>query len=148
MGLILPQTVKVRTHSSNYKHYREKGYEFKKCREFIEVNVLDLYPGSTAKVKVVCDICGKESEMWYGTVVECNKENKLITCGSNSCRNKKYEDTCMKKYGVKNAAQSQEVQDKIKDTNLERYGCICSLQSEEIQNKAKATWQKTMEKIL
>ena len=142
MGLILPQTVKVRTHSSNYKHYREKGYEFKKCREFIEVNVLDLYPGSTAKVKVVCDICGKESEMWYGTVVECNKENKLITCGSNSCRNKKYEDTCMKKYGVKNAAQSQEVQDKIKDTNLERYGCICSLQSEEIQNKAKATWQK------
>ena len=142
MGLILPQTVKVRTHSSNYKHYREKGYEFKKCREFIEVNVLDLYPGSTTKVKVVCDICGKESEMWYGTVVECNKENKLITCGSNSCRNKKYEDTCMKKYGVKNAAQSQEVQDKIKDTNLERYGCICSLQSEEIQNKAKATWQK------
>ena len=142
MGLILPQTVKVRTHSSNYKHYREKGYEFKKCREFIEVNVLDLYPGSTTKVKVVCDICGKESEMWYGTVVECNKENKLITCGSNSCRNKKYEDTCMKKYGVKNAAQLQEIQDKIKDTNLERYGCICSLQSEEIQNKAKATWQK------
>ena len=142
MGLILPQTVKVRTHSSNYKHYREKGYEFKKCREFIEVNVLDLYPGSTAKVKVVCDICGKESEMWYGTVVECNKENKLITCGSNFCRNKKYEDTCMKKYGVKNAAQLQEVQDKIKATNLERYGCICSLQSEEIQNKTKATWQK------
>ena len=142
MGLILPQTVKVRTHSSNYKHYREKGYEFKKCREFIEVNVLDLYPGSTAKVKVVCDICGKESEMWYGTVVECNKENKLITCTSNSCINKKREYTCMKKYGVKNAAQSQEVQDKIKDTNLERYGCICSLQSEEIQNKAKATWQK------
>ena len=64
MGLILPQTVKIRTGSSNYKHYREKGYWFKKCGDFIEVNVLDLHPGSTVKVKVVCDICGKEREMW------------------------------------------------------------------------------------
>ena len=111
-------------------------------------------------VKVVCDICGKEREMWYRTVVECNEEDKLITCGSNSCKYKKSEDTCMKKYGVKNVAQSQEIQDKIKDilkekygenivnigqvqevkekiknTNLERHGYACPLQSEEIRNK-------------
>ena len=36
MGLILPQTVKVRTSSSNCKHFREKGYEFEKCGDFIE----------------------------------------------------------------------------------------------------------------
>ena len=74
MGLILPQTIKVRTSVMTYKHYKEKGYEFKKCGDFIEVDVLDLHPGSTAKVKVICDICGKESEMWYRTVVECNKK--------------------------------------------------------------------------
>ena len=30
MGLILPQTVKVKIGSINYKYYKEKGYEFKK----------------------------------------------------------------------------------------------------------------------
>ena len=35
MGLILPQTVKVRTNSMTYKYYREKGYEFEKCRDII-----------------------------------------------------------------------------------------------------------------
>ena len=142
MGLIVPQIVKVRTGTPNYKYYREKGYTFEKCGDFIEVNVLDLYSKSTAKVKVICDICGKESEMWYRTVVKCNEKNELITCGSNSCKNKKYEDTCMKKYSVKNVAQLQEVQDKMKDTCEERYGCKYSLQSEEIRKKSQQTWQK------
>ena len=51
MGLILPQTVKIRIHSTTYKYYREKGYEFEKKGDFIEVNVLDLHPGSHEKVK-------------------------------------------------------------------------------------------------
>ena len=165
MGLIVPQIVKVRTNPSNYKHYKEKGYIFKKCGDFIEVNVLDLSKGSSQMVKVVCDICGKESEMWYSTVVKCNEKNELITCGDKICKCKKCEDTCIKKYGVKCSLQSEEVKNKIKDTNLERYGCeypsqseeiknkikdknlerygcTCSLQSEEIKKKTKKTWQE------
>ena len=46
MGLILPQTVKIRTNGNNCKHYKSKGYKFKKCGEFIEVDVLDLTKGS------------------------------------------------------------------------------------------------------
>ena len=83
MGLIVPQTVKVRIGKRICKYYREKGYEFEKCGDFVEVNVLDLHPGSTVKVKVVCDICGKEREMWYRTVVKCNEENEI---GRASCR--------------------------------------------------------------
>ena len=139
MGLILPQTVRVRTNPSNYKHYKEKGYEIEKCGDFIEVNVLDLPKRSREMVKVVCDICGKEREMWYRTVVKCNEENKLITCASNSCANKKCEDTCTKRYGVKNVAQSEEVKEKIKQTNLERYGCESAMQNEKIKNKIKET---------
>ena len=30
MGLIVPQTVKVRTNVMTCKHYRKKGYEFEK----------------------------------------------------------------------------------------------------------------------
>ena len=116
MGLIVPQTVKVRTNASNCKRYKEKGYIFKKCGDFIEVDVLDLHPGSPKKVKIICDVCGKESETSYGYIVKCNEENELITCGSNFCINKKREDTCIKKYGVKHVMQLEEVKDKIKDT--------------------------------
>ena len=142
MGLILPQTVKVRTNGSNCKHFREKGYEFKKCGDFIEVDVLDLHPGSTAKVKIICDVCGKEAETCYHNVVEYNKENKLIICGSKFCKSKKYEDTCIKKYGVKCSLQSEEVREKIENTNLERYGSKSPLGSKEIRNKSEKTWQK------
>ena len=122
MGLIVPQTVKVRTSSSNYKHYKEKGYEFEKCGDIIEVNVMDLHPGSHEMVKVVCDICGKEREMCYYRAVECNEEDKLITCGSKICELKKREDTCTKKYGVKNVFQLQETKDKIVETNRKNHG--------------------------
>ena len=169
MGLIVPQIVKVRTNSSNYKHYKEKGYIFKKCGDFIEVDVLDLPKGSGTKVKIICDICGKEAEICYGDVIKCNKENELITCGSNSCKNKKYKNTCTKKYGkgITNVFQSEEVKEKSKQTwqknygegiinpfqaesvkekskqtMLNNHGVENSMQNEEIRNKAKATCQE------
>ena len=169
MGLIVPQTVKVRTNASNCKHYKEKGYIFKKCGDFIEVNVLDLPKGSGTKVKIICDICGKEAEICYGDVIKCNKENELITCGSNSCKNKKYKNTCTKKYGkgITNVFQSEEVKEKSKQTwqknygegiinpfqaesvkekskqtMLNNHGVENSMQNEEIRNKAKATCQE------
>ena len=141
MGLILPQTVRVKTHWTTCKHYKEKGYKFEKCGEFIEVNVLDLHPGSKTMVKVVCDICGKEREMWYRRVIEYNEENKLITCGDKICRYKKVEDTCMKKYGVKNVFQTQETKDKIVETNRQNHGVDYYTQCKEYKDKAKETCQ-------
>ena len=161
MGLILPQTVKVRVSKNMCKYYRKKGYKFERSGDIIEVNVLDLPKGSATKVKIICDICGKEKEICYGDVVKNNEENKLITCASISCMNKKCENTCMKKYKVKYALQSKEIRDKgiqtlkekygeditnvfqatevkekIKNTNEERYGHACTLRNEEIQKKA------------
>ena len=129
MGLILPQTVKVRTNGMTCKHYREKGYTFKKCGDYIEVDVFDLPKSSNEKVKVICDICGKEREMRYCRVVGNNEENKLITCGDKICELKKREDTCTKKYGkgIINVFQAEEVKEKIKNTNLERRGCECKI---------------------
>ena len=139
MGLILPQTVKVRIGVRTYKYYKEKGYEFEKCGDFIEVDVLDLPKGSGVKVKIICDVCGCESEVPYFYLNGNISNNVLIICGSNSCKNKKYENTCMEKYGVKNVAQLQEIQNKMKDTNLERYGAENPFGSKEIQNKIKDT---------
>ena len=141
MGLILPQTIKVRTSVMTYKHYKEKGYKFEKCGDLIEINVLDLKKKSNVKVKVVCDICGKEGEMCYSYVVKCNEEDKLITCGSDSCKHKKYEDTCIKKYGegITNPFQTESVKEKSKQTLLKNYGVDCPIKSSIIQNKIKDT---------
>ena len=139
MGLIVPQTVKVRTGGKTCKHYREKGYEFEKCGDLIEVNVLDLPKGSNIKVKVVCDICGKITEMRYARIAKYNEENKLIICGNKICKNKKREDTCMKKYGVKHAFQAEEVKEKTKQTNLKNWGVEYASQAEEVKEKIKQT---------
>ena len=135
MGLIVPQTVKVRVSKNMCKYYKEKGYEFEKCGDIIEVDVIDLYPGSHEKVKIICDVCGNESEIEYRHFVENRKKGVLVSCASNSCRNKKYEDTCMEKYGVKHAFQAEEVKEKTKQTNLKNWGVEYTLQSEEIRNK-------------
>ena len=141
MGLILPQTIRVRTSGRMCKYYRQKGYEFEKCGDFIEVNVLDLPKGSGAKVKIICDVCGKKSEMCYGDVVKYNEENELITCASNSCADKKRKDTCIKKYGANSPSKVQEIKDKKKNTCQIHFGVDSPLRSKEIQNKAKKTWQ-------
>ena len=142
MGLIVPQTVKVKPSGKMCKYYREKGYEFEKCIDFIEVNVMDLYPGSHEKVKIICDICGNESEIEYRSFVKNRKKGILVSCGSDSCVKRKREDTCTKRYGVKCVFQSEEVKEKIKDTNLERHGAENPFGSKEIQDKIKGTWQK------
>ena len=139
MGLIVPQTVRIRTNGMTCKHYREKGYEFEKCGDIIEVDVFDLPKGSGTKVKIICDVCGKEAEICYGKFVGYNEENKLITCGDKICKRKKYENTCMEKYGVKNVIQAEEVKEKVKQTNLERYGSESPFGSKEIQDKIKDT---------
>ena len=142
MGLIVPQTVKVKPSGKMCKYYREKGYEFEKCIDFIEVNVMDLYPGSHEKIKIICDICGNESEIEYRSFVKNRKKGILVSCGSDSCVKRKREDTCTKRYGVKCVFQSEEVKEKIKDTNLERHGAENPFGSKEIQDKIKGTWQK------
>ena len=142
MGLIVPQIVKVRTHSSNCKYYKEKGYNFKKCGDFIDVDILDLHPGSKAMVKCTCDICGKEVELLYSNVMNNIETNKLICCHDNSCRNKKIENTCMNKYGVKSTNQLKTVKDKKTDTFQKKYGVDNPGQAQEVKNKMKATCQE------
>ena len=142
MGLIVPQTVRVRTNGRTCQHYREKGYEFKKCGDFIEVDVFNLPKSSHEMVKVICDVCGDETKICYKVFIENRKKGILISCGNKNCRHKKCEDTCTKKYGVKSATSSKEVQDKMKDTNTKRYGHECALLNKEIMDKKKETCTK------
>lgn len=139
MGLILPQTVSIRTNGMNCKYFREKGYEFEKCGDFIEVNVLDLKKGSGTKVKIICDICGKEIEKKYGQVVDSISKNNLVICSNQACINKKIERTCMKRYGVKSTNQTKAKKEQIKNTLQQNYGVDSPFLSQTIKDRAKQT---------
>ena len=139
MGLILPQTVKVKITLRNRRYFKEKGYEFEKLGDIIVVNVLDLHPGSTVKVKYKCDFCGKETEVLYGDVSKAKKNNALLTCKDRSCTNKKREYTSLKKYGVTSPNQLKTVKDKKINTCQEKYGVDNPFQSKKIQEKIKTT---------
>ena len=142
MGLILPQTVRIKNSSSNYKYFLEKGYKIEKCGNIIEVDVLDLKRSCKLKVKCKCDFCGKEVELLYFNVINNISNNKLICCHDNSCRNKKIENTCMNKYNVKSTNQLKTIKDKKINTCRKNYGVDNPGQSQEIKNKMKATCQE------
>ena len=142
MGLVLPQTVKVRTNGSNCKYFREKGYKIEKCGDFIEVDVLDLQKSSNVKVKIKCEICGCESEVLYWYVNKNIDNGTLITCGNKKCKDIKTKKTNNKYYGCDNVFSNQQIKDKIKNTNNKKYGVNNPMESIAIQNKVKATCQK------
>ena len=142
MGLVLPQTVKIRTNGSNCKYFREKGYKFEKCGDFIEVDVLDLQKSSNVKVKIKCEICGCESEVLYWYVNKNIDNGTLITCGNKKCKDIKTKKTNNKYYGCDNVFSNQQIKDKIKNTNNKKYGVNNPMESIVIQNKVKATCQK------
>lgn len=54
----------------------------------------------------------------------------------------KIKQTCLEKYGVENAAQSEVIKDKMKKTCLEKYGCEYALQSGIVKDKIKQTCLK------
>ena len=135
MGLILPQTIKIKIYNSNRRYYKEKGYDVKKNGDFIEVNVLDLPEGTHTLVQCECDYCGAAIKIEYRDYIKNKNNNKLLCCNNVACKNKKYEDTCMKKYGVKNVFQTQETKDKIVETNRKNYGVDYPFQSDKVQDK-------------
>ena len=142
MGLILPQTVKIRTNGNNCRYYKSKGYKFEKCGEFIEVDVLDLTKGSHTPVKCTCDFCGKEMTILYKNLSKNKEKNKLVCCNDQLCINKQIKNTFMTKYGLESPMQSNEIKDKIKKTNEERYGCCWYMSTDEFIDKRKETWKK------
>lgn len=65
----------------------------------------------------------------YGSL--CPLANKEIQ--------KKAEETCLEKYGVKNYAETEEFKTKFKQVSLEKYGTEFPMQNEEVKEKGKQT---------
>jgi hypothetical protein len=86
----------------------------------------------------LCPVCGNSVK--FTSFIKGYHEFCSVKCLSNSTTTiNKRKKTCLKKYGVEHATQSEEIQNKVKRTNLERYGVEYPAQSQEFQNKMKQT---------
>lgn len=111
-----------------------KGYEFTGYRKKIQIKAEDLQPSSHIKVVVQCDYCENEFVTEYLLYLRSIETGK---CCCKKCQKLKYKETCMAKFGVKNALQSKEIQDRIKETNEKRYGKGNVAHTPEIAEKIK-----------
>ena len=83
-----------------------------RTEERFKYDPLTLTDGSKREVVVICDYCGVElAKTNKNRIIGYRDGVKKDAC--KKCRQKKKEDVCMFKYGVKNVAQRKEVKDKL-----------------------------------
>lgn len=84
----------------------------KKCGNIFESTNSSKYCSKFCKNSKKCKICDK---------IFVSVNNKTQTC-SEECRQKLIKATCLEKYGVEHAMQSEKTKEKHKNTCLEKYG--------------------------
>lgn len=118
--MILTKTLNIISKNCNKSYYEELGYDTTRD-EFI-INVLDLPKRSYKKIKVKCDICGKEKEVSFGRYNINTDDLKEEYCCSRKCAQNKSQRRLVEKYGVENIFQLENTKEKIKKTKKEKYG--------------------------
>lgn len=83
--------------------------------------------------KVCCKTCGKEID---ASKARHGREYCSAYCSNNNIdKQKKAEQSCIRKYGCVNAMENKEIQEKIKNTMKKRYGVEYSNQNEQIKKR-------------
>ena len=153
--LIKDQKVQVKWNSFTKKYYVQKGYPFTKMGDSFLVTIDDLLNGSSAKVDVVCDYCGKIYQKSYKDYYrqhengdcckQCGGKKSLVTgelkYGKNY-RGKILKEISLERYNIDNVAKHEIIKKKIANTNLERYGVTCVLCKEYPNRKDSYSWNK------
>ena len=119
------------------------NYDYNLLDEFCKKNTIELL-GDYSKIKnreekinATCSSvdCTNVVEKTFRLLLQCG-------CYCKSCmkiiKKERVKKTCLEKFGVEHALQSNIVRDKSKKTNLEKYGVENPFQSEEIKNKIKS----------
>ena len=135
--LDIKQFVKQRWNARNKKYYVNLGYKYTKMGDEFLVRLKDLTPSSTATIKIICDYCGHDFYVPYNRLKLYADTSVGYAC--KDCKHIKVKDTNMKKYGVENVSQLQDVVDKRKNTCLHKYGEVSNLKTDECKNKIKQT---------
>ena len=95
----------------------------------------------------ICDYCSKNIIKPYYKNIEnrrnfCNRQCQNLANKKDGLLYRDIQDTCMKKYGVKDYMSSEDFKNKSKETNLIRYGFENAYQSEEVKARGRETIRK------
>jgi len=134
--MLITEKLKIKTAGKNFNYFKTLGYNIK-YGDIINIDVKELSKDSHCKVKVKCDICGKEKEISYREYLRQNTLHNFDTC--KKCKNIKNKKTNLERYGSEHIFQTKEFFDKYKKTMLNRYGVENPAHSSEIQEKRKET---------
>lgn len=141
--MLITKEVKTKWCSKNKEHYIKKGYVYTGNLKEFDCKVDDLPENSHIKVKYFCDYCLEEG---IETILETTYQKYLHRRKSLICKDccKKHsslktKESNLKKYGVENVFQLEEINLKKKETNIEKYGCEYASSSKEIREKVKKT---------
>ena len=64
--MLITEKIKIKIINKNIEHFNNIGYNVK-YGDIVEVFTKDLMKSSKYKIKVVCDICGKEKKIQYNS---------------------------------------------------------------------------------
>lgn len=131
--MILTQNITVRINKSNIEHFN-KFYPNIKIGDIITIKVEELSKYSHRKILIKCDLCDNKK---YTTSKNYNKyiKNGKYTCCK--CNSEKRKNTCIKKYGVSNIANSELTKEKMKSKILKKFGVDYYFQSNEFKSKVR-----------
>jgi hypothetical protein len=135
--MILSKYVNIKISNNQIKYYIKKGYNIKGGNETISIKIEDLPPNSGAKIKVKCDICGKEKEISLNRYKNNTKNLTRYYGCSRKCSEQKNKDSILKIYGVDNISKSDEIKEKKVKTCNSNFGVNYPQQSDIIFNKSK-----------
>ena len=96
--------------------------------------------GNTLKnIIVKCDFCGVVFERQLYYVIRDRKTLEIDVCSNKNCRNKKNEQTNLKKFGETSPNKLKSVKEKREQTNLKNLGVKNPGQSKDVKEKMKQT---------
>lgn len=126
----------------NLKYLKSLGYNVN-VGDNIEIDVNHLKKNSKVKIRVKCDICGKEKEL---SNYAYNKNLKYnIYCCSIKCSQEKIEQTNKIKYNCKRPIQNKDIRNKLENTNKIKYNNKIASKSDEVKLKIKDKVNKFIE---
>lgn len=131
---IIDEFVDIKWSTYQKQLYIDKGYVFTKIGDTFSVKLEDLSENSNVMVNMICDYCGDSFKQRYMNYIRGKKSGNNKCCCI-KCRNKKYEENVMNKYGVKNTAILDWVKDKQMKTCLDRYGVISTSMVDSVREK-------------
>jgi hypothetical protein len=136
--MILNDYIELKWNNSNKKLYIDKGYTYTKNGDTFIVSIEHLSHGSTFRVDVKCDYCGKAYSKSYKDYIKNKAKSTVKNDCCRKCWSNKQQDTMVYLYGEENAFYIEDFVEKKQSTLAQNYGVDSPLKSKEIVSRIKA----------